>query len=431
MRWQKVGTLVATILIVVIAAAILFPVYADHAVLGLDLQGGVMVRLEAPEGTTQEEMEAAKSVIENRINALGVAEPEVRLEGSNRISVELPGVEDAEEAVRVIGTTAKLQFVRYDNGEVIVEGGQLKKASAYMNQEAMSANEMYGISLEFNSEGTRAFAEATSDLINTYGTSDSTRENRIIAIILDGQIISAPAVESAIPNGHAQISGSFDTYESAQSLAMMLQGGALPIDLTIVEKQTTGPQLGADSIDKSIKAAVIGIVALAIFMIVIYRVPGVIATFALLLYALLVIGANVAIKATITLPVIAAFLLSVGMAVDANVIIFERIKEELRACKTLRVAIEAGFKKAFATIFDSNITTLLAAVILIAFGTGAVRGFAITLTIGILASMVTAITFTRFMLTTLVSSNLVRNPKLYGLKGGICDEEKSGMSCPL
>ena len=334
MRWQKVGTLVATILIVVIAAAILFPVYADHAVLGLDLQGGVMVRLEAPEGTTQEEMEAAKSVIENRINALGVAEPEVRLEGSNRISVELPGVEDAEEAVRVIGTTAKLQFVRYDNGEVIVEGGQLKKASAYMNQEAMSANEMYGISLEFNSEGTRAFAEATSDLINTYGTSDSTRENRIIAIILDGQIISAPAVESAIPNGHAQISGSFDTYESAQSLAMMLQGGALPIDLTIVEKQTTGPQLGADSIDKSIKAAVIGIVALAIFMIVIYRVPGVIATFALLLYALLVIGANVAIKATITLPVIAAFLLSVGMAVDANVIIFERIKEELRACKT-------------------------------------------------------------------------------------------------
>ena len=423
MRWQKVGTLVATILIVVIAAAILFPVYADHAVLGLDLQGGVMVRLEAPEGTTQEEMEAAKSVIENRINALGVAEPEVRLEGNNRISVELPGVEDAEEAVRVIGTTAKLQFVRYDNGEVIVEGGQLKKASAYMNQEAMSANEMYGISLEFNSEWTRAFAEATSDLINTYGTSDSTRENRIIAIILDGQIISAPAVESAIPNGHAQISGSFDTYESAQSLAMMLQGGALPIDLTIVEKQTTGPQLGADSIAKSIKAAVIGIVALAIFMIIIYRVPGVIATFALLLYALLVIGANVAIKATITLPVIAAFLLSVGMAVDANVIIFERIKEELRACKTLRVAIEAGFKKAFATIFDSNITTLLAAVILIAFGTGAVRGFAITLTIGILASMVTAITFTRFMLTTLVSSNLVRNPKLYGLKGGICDED--------
>lgn len=419
MRWQKVATLIATILIVVIAAAVVFPICADHAVLGLDLQGGVAVRLEAPEGTTQEDMEAAKSVIENRINALGVAEPEVRLEGSNRISVELPGVEDAEEAVRVIGTTAKLQFIRYDNGEIILEGGQLKKASAYMNQEAVSASDMYGVSLEFNNEGTKAFAAATTDLVTSYAADDS---NRIIAIVLDGQIISAPRVNEAIPNGKAQISGSFETFEDAQSLAMMLQGGALPVDLTIVEKQTTGPQLGADSIAKSIKAAIIGIVALAVFMILVYRVPGVVATFALLLYAIIVVGANVAIKATITLPVIAAFLLSVGMAVDANVIIFERIKEELRACKTLRVAVEAGFKKAFATILDSNITTLLAAVILIAFGSGSVRGFAITLTIGILASMFTAITFTRFMLTTLVSSNLVRNPKLYGLQGGICDE---------
>lgn len=419
MRWQKVATLIATILIVVIAAAVVFPICADHAVLGLDLQGGVAVRLEAPEGTTQEDMEAAKSVIENRINALGVAEPEVRLEGSNRISVELPGVEDAEEAVRVIGTTAKLQFIRYDNGEIILEGGQLKKASAYMNQEAISASDMYGVSLEFNNEGTKAFAAATTDLVTSYAADDS---NRIIAIVLDGQIISAPRVNEAIPNGKAQISGSFETFEDAQSLAMMLQGGALPVDLTIVEKQTTGPQLGADSIAKSIKAAIIGIVALAVFMILVYRVPGVVATFALLLYAIIVVGANVAIKATITLPVIAAFLLSVGMAVDANVIIFERIKEELRACKTLRVAVEAGFKKAFATILDSNITTLLAAVILIAFGSGSVRGFAITLTIGILASMFTAITFTRFMLTTLVSSNLVRNPKLYGLQGGICDE---------
>ena len=419
MRWQKVATLIATILIVVIAAAVVFPICADHAVLGLDLQGGVAVRLEAPEGTTQEDMEAAKSVIENRINALGVAEPEVRLEGSNRISVELPGVEDAEEAVRVIGTTAKLQFIRYDNGEIILEGGQLKKASAYMNQEAVSASDMYGVSLEFNNEGTKAFAAATTDLVTSYAADDS---NRIIAIVLDGQIISAPRVNEAIPNGKAQISGSFETFEDAQSLAMMLQGGALPVDLTIVEKQTTGPQLGADSIAKSIKAAIIGIAALAVFMILVYRVPGVVATFALLLYAIIVVGANVAIKATITLPVIAAFLLSVGMAVDANVIIFERIKEELRACKTLRVAVEAGFKKAFATILDSNITTLLAAVILIAFGSGSVRGFAITLTIGILASMFTAITFTRFMLTTLVSSNLVRNPKLYGLQGGICDE---------
>lgn len=415
MRWQRVVTLIATILVVVIAAGILFPIYADHAVLGLDLQGGVMVRLEAPEDTPQEDMEAAKSVIENRINALGVAEPEVRLEGTNRISVELPGVDDAEEAVRVIGTTAKLQFVRYDNGQLILEGADLKKASAYMNDEALTASEQYGVSLEFNQKGTKAFADATTDLVNTYGTGEDTREKRVIAIILDGQVISAPSVNEPIPNGKAQISGSFAEYDDANSLAMMLQGGALPVDLQIVEKTTTGPQLGQDSIEKSIRAAIIGVIALAIFMIAVYRVPGFIATFALIMYSLIVVGVNVAIKATITLPVIAAFLLSVGMAVDANVIIFERIKEELRAGKSLRVAIEAGFKKAFATIFDSNITTLLAAIILIGFGSGPVRGFAITLTVGILASMFTAITFTRFMLSQLVSSNLIRNTKYYGL----------------
>ena len=222
MRWPKVITLVATILIVVLGAGVLFPVYGNNAVLGLDLQGGVMVRLEAPEGTTSEEMEAAKTVIENRINALGVAEPEVRLEGNNRIQVELPGVEDAEEAVRVIGTTAKLQFVRYDNSQVIVEGSQLKSASAYVNQEARDPAEMYGVSLEFNNEGTKAFADATADLVNTYGLEDATREHRIVAIILDDQIISAPSVNASIPNGKAQISGSFATYDEAQSLAMML-----------------------------------------------------------------------------------------------------------------------------------------------------------------------------------------------------------------
>jgi preprotein translocase subunit SecD len=414
MRWPKVITLVATILIVVIAAGILFPLYGDKATLGLDLQGGVMVRLEAPEGTSMEDMEAAKSVIENRINGLGVAEPEVRLEGSNRISVELPGVEDADEAVRVIGTTAKLQFVRYDNGEVILEGSDLKRASAGVNEEALYADEKFVVSLEFNSEGTKKFANATNDLINKYGKEKETRADRVIAILLDGQIISAPSVNEPIVDGKAQISGGFMTYEEVQSLATMLRGGALPVDLTIVEKQVTGPQLGADSVAKSITAAIIGIVALAIFMIVLSRVPGIIAVFALLLYSVIVIGMNVAIGTTITLPVVAAFLLSVGMAVDANVIIFERVKEEMRAGKTLRVAVDSGFKKAFTTIFDSNITTLLAAAILIAFGTGAVRGFAVTLSIGILASMFTAITFTRFMLVNLVSSNLIRNNKFYG-----------------
>lgn len=412
MRWQRVTTLVATIFVVVICAAILFPFYSSHATLGLDLQGGVMVRLEAPEGTSSEDMGNAVTVINNRINALGVSEPEVRREGDYRISVELPGVKDVEEAVRVIGTTAKLQFVRYDTGEVILSGSDLKKASAYMDQEAIDPSQQFGVSLEFNDAGARSFAAVTSDLVSKYSEGDP---NRIIAIILDDAAISTPSVRQAITNGKASISGSFTSFEEASSLASMLNGGALPVDLTIVEKRTVGPQLGADSIAKSIMAAMIGIGALALFMVIVYRVPGFIATFALLLYALLVIGMNILIHVTVTLPVIAAFLLSIGMAVDANVIIFERLKEELRAGKTLRVAVDSGFKKAFATIFDSNITTLLAAMILIAFGTGSIRGFAITLTIGILASMLTAITFTRFMLKQLVSSNLIKNMKLYGM----------------
>jgi len=412
MRWQRVGAMVATIVAVLICALVLFPIYQNNAILGLDLQGGVMVRLEAPEGTSSEDMDNAMSVISNRVNALGVSEPEIRREGDYRISVELPGVKDAEEAVRVIGTTAKLQFVRYDTGEIILSGNQLKKAAGYMDQETIDPTKQYGVALEFNNEGADIFSKVTSELCEKYGEGDV---NRVIAIVLDDAIISTPAVNEPIMNGKAVINGNFTSMEEARSLASMLNGGALPVDLTIVEKRTVGPQLGADSIEKSIQAAIVGIIILAVFMIVVYRVPGIIATFALLLYALIVIGVNVAINVTVTLPVIAAFLLSLGMAVDANVIIFERLKEELRAGKTLRVAVDSGFKKAFATIFDSNITTLLAAVILIAFGTGTIRGFAITLTIGILASMLTAITFTRFMLNLLVSSNLVTNKKYYGM----------------
>lgn len=412
MRWQRIVTMIVTIFLVAVCGVVLFPIYQNNAILGLDLQGGVMVRLEAPEGTSGEDMDNAVSVISNRINALGVSEPEIRREGDNRISVELPGVSDADEAVRVIGTTAKLQFARYDNGEIILSGSQLKKATAFMDQETIDPTQQFGVSLEFNNEGATQFAQATTELCNLYGENDP---NRIIAIILDDAAISTPGVREPITNGKASITGSFTSFAEANSMASMLNGGALPVDLSIVEKRTVGPQLGADSIAKSVTAAAIGVAVLALFMIVVYRVPGLIAVFALLLYGIVVIGLNVAINVTMTLPVIAAFLLSVGMAVDANVIIFERIKEELRVGKTIRVAVDSGFKKAFTTIFDSNITTLLAAVILIAFGTGTIRGFAITLTIGILVSMLTAITFTRFMLKQLVSSNLITNVKFYGM----------------
>ncbi len=414
MRWQKAVTVIATVLIVVILAVALMPVYANHARLGLDLQGGVMVRLEAPEGTSEEEMNSAITIINNRINSLGVTEPEVRREGTNRISVELPGVDNPEEAVEMIGTTAKMEFIRVDTGETVISGSDLSKSYGDVNENTYNVNERYGVSLEFTSEGTKKFAAATQDLMSKY-PGEANRQNRVIAIVLDGEVLSAPAVNDVINDGKARIAGGFESQEEVNNLAMLLQSGALPVDLQLLEKRTVGPQLGPDSIAKSVNAAIIGVIVLALFMIVLYRVPGVIALISLTLYAVLLAGALILIKSTITLPVIAAFLLSIGMGVDANIIIYERIKEELRAGKSLRVSVEYGFKKAFATILDSNVTTLIAGVVLIIFGTGSIRGFAITLSIGILASMFTAITFTRFILNNLVESNMITNKKFYGV----------------
>lgn len=416
MRWQKAVTVIATVLIVAVLAVVLMPVYANHARLGLDLQGGVMVRLQAPEGTSDEDMNTAINIINNRINGLGVTEPEVRREGTNRISVELPGVDNPEEAVEMIGTTAKMEFIRVDTGEVVVSGTDLKDARSDRNDKALTATELYGVSLEFTNEGSKKFAAATQDLMTKYpGSSETDRQNRVIAIVLDDEVISAPVVNAVINDGKARISGGYQNQDEVDNLATLLNSGALPVELQLLEKRTVGPQLGPDSIEKSKMAAIVGVIVLALFMIVLYRVPGVIAMISLTLYAIILAGALILIKSTITLPVIAAFLLSIGMGVDANIIIYERIKEELRAGKSLRVSVEYGFKKAFATILDSNVTTLIAGLVLIIFGTGSIRGFAITLSIGILASMFTAITFTRFILNNLVASNMITNKKFYGV----------------
>jgi len=413
MRKERLMIVIATVLIVAIAVAILLPLYKDNASLGLDLQGGVLVRLEAPAGTSDEDMEGAIKVIQNRIDALGVSEPDVRREGISRISVELPGVEDPEEAVNLIGKTAQMMFVRYDTGEIVLHGSDLKHADAATNNEAMNLNEMYVVNLDFNDQGAKVFAEVTQELISKYPNESD--PNRIIMIVLDDQIVSAPSVKHVISNGKAQISGSYETLEAARNDAMLLNSGALPVELEIIEKRTVGAQLGKDSIAKSLNAAMIGAILLAIFMVAAYRLPGVIALVSLTVYGLLVAGAMVLINVSITLPAIAGFLLSVGMGVDGNVIIYERIKEELRDGKTLRAAVDSGFKKAFATIFDSNVTTLIASIVLIFLGSGPVRGFAITLTIGILASMFTAITFTKFVLKNLVASGVVKNTKWFGV----------------
>lgn len=412
MRWQRLVLVLFTVLLVAGITFFAIEPLQNNVKLGLDLKGGVLVRLEAPMNATNEDMAKAIAIIDNRINSLGVTEPEIRREGANRILVEIPGVNNPEEAVNLIGKTALLEFKRVDTLETVITGKDLKDAKEGMNPNEADPGKKNFVGLELNSEGARKFGTATKELVEKYQSSND--PNRGIAIVLDGQVISAPLVQTAITDGHASISGGFSTLEEAHNLAILLRSGALPIKLDLVEKRTVEPKLGLDSLVKSKNAALYGIAAILLFMMVYYRVPGIVAGFSLVLYSLIVWSILIGINATITLPGIAGFLLSMGMAVDANVIIYERLKEELKNGKSLRAAIDAGFSRAFWTIFDANVTTLIASAVLIYFGTSSIRGFAITLSIGILASMFTAITFTRFILRQLALAKITGNTKLYG-----------------
>ncbi|WP_192930132.1 protein translocase subunit SecD [Alkaliphilus pronyensis] len=374
---------------------------------GLDLRGGVYVVYEAKTNLTGAELdrtiEQTIGIFNRRVNALGLTEPLIVREGDKRIRVELPGVENAQEAIDLIGQTAQLRFVTYDEEEVLT-GGDVKKAEVQFVESGPS------VSLELNSEGTKKFAEATSRLVKEYEGDDP---GRIIYIILDDEVISYPSVNEVIPNGRANITGTF-SMEYATNLAALIRGGALPVELEEIESSTITATLGVNALKRSVQAAQIGIILVLLFMLFYYRIPGLVANLALVIYILIVLGILITLNATLTLPGIAALILSVGMAVDANVIIFERIKEELRAGKTIRASIDSGFKRAFRTIIDANITTLIAGLVLYQFGTGLIRGFAVTLIVGIVASMFTAIVITKFILKLCVGLNLTKNSKLFG-----------------
>jgi preprotein translocase subunit SecD len=368
--------------------------------LGLDLQGGLHVVLQAQEKAgktiTADTIQKSIGVLEKRVNALGVSEPIIYPQGKDRIVIELAGVKDPEKAVDIIKNTAQLEF--WDQtGKVLLTGENLKDAQAKLDSSGKGAS----VSLTFDTTGAKLFAAATAANVG-----------KPIAIVLDGKTISAPTVDEAIPNGQAQISGNF-TAKEAQDLAVLLRSGALPVSFGIMEKRTVGPTLGSDSLALSVKAGLVGLLAILIFMLGYYRLPGLVADISMVLYSVLVLGTMVVLGVVLTLPGIAAFVLSIGMAVDANVIIYEHIKEELRNGKTLKAAIESGFARAFWTIFDSNLTTLIAAIVLIWFGTGSIKGFAVTLSIGIVASMVVALTFTRYMLVWF--ADITKNNKLYGV----------------
>ena len=403
MQEKTPSILVITIIVIALGLLVYFlhqPI-SNNLNLGLDLSGGLRVVLEAQEKKGQEvtpdTIQKAVGILRDRVDKLGVKETALYPQGKNRVVVEIAGEDDPEAAVDILKNTAELEFWD-ENNKVMVTGKHLKDAQARMSQGEQGTAEVL---IDFDKEGSRLFAEATAANVG-----------KPIKIVIDGNVISAPNVQEPITDGSARITGGF-TAKEAQDLAVLLRSGALPVSLKVIEKRSIGPVLGADSLNKSIKAGIIGLIAILIFMIGYYRLPGLVADISLVLYSLLVLGTMSLLGSVLTLPGIAGFALSIGMAVDANVIIYERLKEELRYGKTMHAAIDAGFKRAFWTILDSNVTTLVSALVLMYLGTGPVKGFAVTLTIGIVASMLVALTFTRYLL--ILMGNISKNKKLYGV----------------
>ena len=379
---------------------------------GLDINGGVYVVMEAQTDLEGEElrslMEQTRAVIDNRVNQMGVAESSVTIEGSDRIRVEIPGAEDADEAIKAVGKTAQLKFVLAD-GSLVVDGSHVKDA------QIATDGSHYKIELEFDSEGASLFEEGTRTALNkTVTPSIEGMTADQIAIVLDDEIIVHPNVQQVISGGQCEVTGGY-TKEEASTTAALIRGGALPVDLVEVQSSVQAASIGADALDKSIIAGAIGIGIIFILMIVFYGLLGLVADIALMLYIAMFIWSMSLFNVVLTLPGIAALILSIGMAVDANVIIFARIKEEICAGKSIRVSVQAGFKNALSTVLDAQITTSIAAVVLYEVGTTSVKGFALTLMIGIIISIFTAVIITQLFISLLAESKKFSKNKYFGV----------------
>lgn len=442
---QKQRAILGLIIVLVIAAIALL--VAKPMRLGLDLQGGSRLTIEIqttkehPTITT-EDLTAVQKVIENRINGLGVAEALIQTAGSNKVLVELPGVNDPEQAERVLGGTAKLEFREQNLGTegqlgaelAVLREAQQKQAllknspdkKAVADNQATIAKQFteigklfgkaeitgknlknaspeplpaggWNVAIEFDDFGGNAFAKLTKNLAGT---------GRTIGVFLDNDPISTPTVgaefaATGIAGGKAVITGNFTT-ATANDLAVQLRGGSLPVPVKILEIRTVGATLGRDSIQSSFYAGIGGLLLVMIFMAIYYRLPGIIADVALVIYAILTLAAFNLLDVTLTLPGIAGTVLSIGMAVDANVLIFERIREEIQAGKTLYKSVESGFNRAFSSILDGNVTTLFSCLALFFLGSGLVKGYAVTLGVGIMISMFTALVCTHAFLLLIV-----------------------------
>ena len=414
MRQHSLLKLVISVAIIICVFFFLVQPLAGSIRQGLDLQGGTHVVLEAVDTAqaqvNDDAMNRVVAIMEKRVNSLGLTEPIIQREGERRVIIELPGIKDPDAAIRTIGKTAMLEF-RDEEGNTVLTGTDLKDAQASTNPQTGQNV----VNLEFSDEGAQKFADLTMKNVG-----------RTIAILLDGEVLTAPNVREPILGGRAEITGQ-KTLEEAQNLAVVLRSGALPVKVEIIETRTVGPTLGQDSKDKSQFAFVVGLGAVVLFMIFFYHLSGFIADVALMAYTVMLLGILYLMDATLTLPGVAGIILSIGMAVDANVLIFEHFKEEYQVNrKSLRLAMDAGFKRAFTTIFDSNVTTLIAAGVLFFLGTGTIRGFAITLGVGTILSMFTAITLTQYLLKLMINSKLSENPSLYGANGFMLGVKKKG-----
>lgn len=357
--------------------------------LGLDLQGGISTVYVAKDTDVDNFdglMDSTVSVLRNRLTSAGYTEATIARQGSDAIRIEIPDVDDPQEVVEIIGTPAHLEF-RDPSGNVIIEGANIEACGVVKNEDT----QLWCVSFKLDSEGTKAFAEGTQANIGS-----------TISIYLDDEEISSPSVNEAIPGGEGIITfGSTmseeESYNEAVELALLINSGALPLDIEESETRAISATLGSEAIDGAIVAGIVGLALVALFMIVFYRLPGLAASIALCIYTLAVFYILAIIKAQLTLQGIAGILLGIGIAVDANVIIFERFREEYKAGRTLMNALKFGYKNALSSILDSNVTTIIASVVLLVFGTGSIKGFASTLLIGVLVSFVTVIFITRWL----------------------------------
>lgn len=432
---KSVSVLILMILIIALLTATAFMgvediglkgVFDDDAVrMGLDLVGGSSITLEAvaPEadgqtetqdgeesavsGISSETMDSVIAILNQRVTSAGYTEATVtRINGKDRVRVDIPSVADPEEAIALLGATAKLEF-RDSEGNLVLTGEQVKKAQVMTQQSGTGITEIV-VGLEFDSSARKSFADATERM-----AAKPEGEN-IIFILLDDTVISYPQVREKIDSTECIIQGNF-TAEEAALTANLISSGNLPCELDVVETRSVGATLGAEALSRALKAGVIGIILVMLFMIIMYQLPGFISAVALVAYIAITAICIVAFKVNLSLPGIAGIFLTIGMAVDANVVIFERIREELNGGKSVKAAVKSGFSRAFSAVLDSNITTIIAAIVLWRFGTGAIQGFAITLLLGVIISLISALLITRVLLNALVGIG-VTNIRLFGAK---------------